>query len=74
MKNELFNTGWEFCKKPLGTSLTAVCRDNSFTPNLREIYITCFRRLHTTYIMEKACGQNNRRMKERGRSAVRKSR
>ncbi len=32
MKNELFNTGWEFCKKPLGTSLTAVCRDNSFTP------------------------------------------
>lgn len=28
----LFNFGWEFCKKPLGTSLSTVLNDNSFTP------------------------------------------
>lgn len=32
MKKELFNSGWEFCKKPLGISLPAVLADNDFTP------------------------------------------
>lgn len=31
MKKELFNTGWGFCKKPLGTSLPAVILDHDFT-------------------------------------------
>lgn len=29
---QLFNFGWEFCKKPLGTSLPAVLKDNDFSP------------------------------------------
>lgn len=32
MEHILFNFGWEFCKKPLGTSLFAVLEDNSFSP------------------------------------------
>ena len=30
MNRKLFNFGWEFCKKPLGTSLDAVLKDNDF--------------------------------------------
>lgn len=32
MNRKLFNFGWEFCKKPLGTSLAAVLKDNDFYP------------------------------------------
>jgi beta-galactosidase len=32
MARTLFNFGWEFCKKPLGTSLFAVLEDNDFSP------------------------------------------